>query len=454
MSVFIRRFLSDPGNAVLTNIEAIDILDLDPPATISGVGSGTACIVGEFENGPFATPTEVSGAVDLQNTFGGLGYLYSSTKANNPSARTRNADSLGAENWNGNGFVHLAGKKFARLIIVRADTSVGSVSFTPNAALYGGAGPTFTTGSTLTLLFTIGGGGPITASFPAATYTIAQLHTIVNAASVSASVRMSADGLLTLVNTAGTALAITGGTALTVLGLSVSSATATAPVLGATIPAGTVVTNAGASISWVTMQDVVFTASSAAVQSVKLRPATDDGTAITSAINTAIVTSTSSVQGQYSVTNAVLLTAAMTDTQIDAAYQTAIDSTLDLNGVSHDINLIWSARQSNQIRSSLRANAISASANGLLGRMACVRPPLNTTRTNAKASTGVGVGVTRDQRVVYCYPAIQAYLPTIASVGPNGGTGFNATGLTDAGADGMMISILSQLNPEENPGQA
>ncbi len=453
MSVFIRRFLSDPGNAVLTNIEAVDILDLDPPASISGVGTGTACMVGEFENGPFNTPTEVSGAADLLNTFGGFGYVYSGVKGNNPSARTRNADTLGAETWNGNGFVQLAGKKFSRLILVRADTSVGSVAFSPLAAIYSTIqAPTVTFASSKTLIFTIAGGGAVTATFPAATYTAATLAAIVTVADASASVRLSADGYLTLVNTAGTALAITGGTALTGLGMSVSSATASSA--GATLPAGTVVTTTGATLSWVTMQDVVFLADATASQSVKVRPATDDGTSTLSAIGTAAVVSTSSTLGQFGVTNAVALTAALTEAAIDAAYQTAVDSTLDLNGVSHDINLAWSARQSAAMRLATRANVIDASANGLFGRMGAIRPPLNTTRTNARASTGVGVGVTRDQRVVYCYPGLQVYLPTIASVGISGGTGFTATGLVDAGSDGLMVSILSQLPPEENPGQA
>ena len=39
---FIRRFLSDPGLATLVEIEAVNILDLEPPASITGVGSGKA----------------------------------------------------------------------------------------------------------------------------------------------------------------------------------------------------------------------------------------------------------------------------------------------------------------------------------------------------------------------------------------------------------------------------
>jgi hypothetical protein len=361
MSVFIRRFTSDPGNAVLTNIEAVDILDLSPPASISGVGTGTACLVGEFENGPFNTPLEVFGANDLLSTFGGFGFVYNGVKANNPAGRKRNADTLGLEAWNGNAFVQLAGKKFSRLICVRVDTTVGSVRLTPSAAL---------------------------------------------------------------------AAAIV-------------------------IPAGTLVSaSATAGSGWVTVADVSYALGATAGQDVRVRPATDDGTSLVAAIAAVNTVALPPTFPTFTCNNPVALTAALTETAIDAAYVAAVDSTLDLNGVSHDINLIWAARQSTTVRGELRQNALDASGNGLLGRMACIRPGLNTTRSAAKASTGVGVGVTRNERVVYCYPSVQLFLPTIASVGTAGGYGFSASGLTDSGADSLMVSILSQLPPEENPGQA
>lgn len=148
MSVFLRRFGTDPGEEVLLEIESVNILDLDPPASITGVGTGTAIIVGEFENGPFAatagvaemTPQiyEVSGSQDFVASAGALGYEYAGVPANNPCARSRLADStLTPEYWNGNGFVQLSGKKFRRLLICRVDTSVGQVQFRRQAFLSG-----------------------------------------------------------------------------------------------------------------------------------------------------------------------------------------------------------------------------------------------------------------------------------------------------------------------------
>ena len=107
---------------------------------IAGVGSGMALCVGEFENGPFATPYQVLSGGDLRTTFGDFGYVYGSLVAQNPCARSRKADNaVNAEFWNGNGMVALSGKTFAQLTICRVDTSVGSVSFSREASLLGSA---------------------------------------------------------------------------------------------------------------------------------------------------------------------------------------------------------------------------------------------------------------------------------------------------------------------------
>ena len=128
MSVYIRRFGFDPGEEVLLEIESVNILDLDPPASITGIGTGTVICVGEFENGPFAAQAgvaempkgtyEVAGATDYVSKAGSLGYTYDGVSSQNASARKRSADNaLTPEYWNGNGFVQLSGKKFRRLLI-------------------------------------------------------------------------------------------------------------------------------------------------------------------------------------------------------------------------------------------------------------------------------------------------------------------------------------------------
>lgn len=167
MSAFFRRFTFDPGNEVLLDIESVNILDLEPPANITGVGSGTVIMVGEFENGPFAEPLEMASGGDVSATFGGFGYTYSGVAGNHPCARTRKADgALAKEYWNGNGAVQLNGKQFARLILVRADTSIGSVEFRREAYVEGGSDFRFNLEPSQIVSLDIGA-GPVSSTFTA-----------------------------------------------------------------------------------------------------------------------------------------------------------------------------------------------------------------------------------------------------------------------------------------------
>ncbi len=567
MSVFLRRFLSDPDETVLLEIESVNILDLDPPANITGVGAGTVAIIGEFENGPFATPTEVSGANDLLNTFGSLGFTQAGVPANNPCARQRKADSAPvAESWNGNGFVQLSGKKFARLVIVRVDTSVGTVVFNREAFLVSangssfyalapgqilaldiGAGQvsatfnatagtitgiagtfptTFVGGETLTLGFDAAAN--FTTTFLAADQTAAQVAARINlyagftfADTSGGQVRLtgiqkgtagnvrvvaaSAGGVLTqlgltVATTAGTgnvaniasvtpaeiasivagAVAgtrvevqadnhlritknfvsgsdtITVGAATTAvnLGFTIAATDANATGIAGIIPAGTVVNNVGLTNAFVTMQDIAVTAASAGPYSVKVRHALDDGTGLLAGAATIVKTVTPVPMGSFAVSNPAQISAALTETAIDAQYAAAFPSTVDINTVAREINIFYSARQSNQVRKSMRDNVLTASAQGCFGRIGIVRPPLNTPKAAAKSgSAEPGVGAYRDQRVVYCYPGANTFVPMIAKVGLAGGNGFTVDGNVDVGADGFLASCCSQLAPEENPGQ-
>lgn len=137
---FIRRYLQDPGLEEITAIEGVIVIDREPPGVITGLGSGTVLVVGEFEDGEFETPTEVFTGNDLASQFGGFGYIYDGVAYNNPSARERYADgATAAEYWNGNGFISLVSKRFRRLIVCRVDTTVGEVQFTRLASTAGNA---------------------------------------------------------------------------------------------------------------------------------------------------------------------------------------------------------------------------------------------------------------------------------------------------------------------------
>lgn len=561
MSSYIRRFTTDPGNAVLLNIESINVLDLTPPSAISGVGTGTACLFGEFENGPYNTPTEVASSDDYASTFGVLGYAYGSTTGNNPCARSRKADAaVNAEFWNGNGFVQLNGKHFSRLVLVRVDTSVGTVAFSRLASVSGA--PLFAyplaTGQVLSLA--VDGGGPSSATFTgvAATITgaagtfaitggetlvlgydaaanftvgflsgdnsvagmVARINTaagfafaVVSGGQIKLTGRQGGTGGqvrvvsgtasgaisgLTVANTAGTGnvanisavtptelktiveagvagtlveslidgtprISSTTGLAGTITVGTATTATALGFVIGATdtaaagnagvIPAGTVVATTGG-LQFVTTQDVTVTAAAAGPYTVKVRHALDDGTGTGTNSGTIVKILTPFALDSFSVVNLVPASAALAEAALDAVYQAAYDSTLDVNTVAHDINITWSARQSNACRRGLRSNAITASANGLLGRIACIRPPLGTTKQLAVSLVSEpGPGAYRSDRVVYNYPGFSTFVPQIGLLGLAGGAGFTANGNVDVGADGFCASIMSQLAPEENPAQ-
>lgn len=703
MSVYVRRFLSDPGDTVLLNIESVNILDLTPPAQIQGVGTGTILVVGEFENGPYNLPQQVTSTLDLSRTWGTLGYSYGGLAAQNPSAPVRYADStLTPEYWNGNAFVQMSGLQFATLIFCRVNTSVGSVTFSPLAYVEGAVefayqlvsgqvlelslSPYSTTLSATTVLpgggtiavgsttgfpssgnITVGGqvvaytgttattftgctggtgtfppgtvvvGGSATAAtftgvvatvttasttvasgsngtnlpsagvidvasttgFPTsgtasvgsgtftytgvsggdsftgvtrgtgttalttsepltaggyptgftggetitlaydglpnftvtfqsgdqslaqvvsrinsyAGYTMAsgasgvltlvgriqgtngslqvvgdnasgavlgalglnvgltsgtgnvgninailftEIQSIVQGAVSGTNVELNSSGAIRISNTAtpGTgAIEVAASTTALGLGFVAGQADVANVGSGGTLPAGTVVQNTAGTTVLVTTQDLVMPLNSAGPFSVPVRFANDNGTGVGVGPGVITVVAMPPPLGAFAVTNSANITNALTESQIDAAYATAIQSTTAINGVGRVANVIVSARQSNTVRSQLLQNALYASANGCFGRMACVSPPLNTPETVALGSSAPGVVATSNQRVIYCYIGVNTYVPLIGQVGLAGGTGFTATGNVDVHSDMMMASILSQLNPEENPGQ-
>lgn len=568
MPGFIRRFTSDPGNSVITQIEGVVIIDNPPPNQVAGVGTGFAICVAEFEDGPFNTPIQLSSGDDQVATFGTFGFAYAGVASGNPCARARKADgALLPEYWNGNGFIALVNKRFASLACVRVDTSVGSVQFTPIPFIQGNDNFEWDLEPAQTLVLDIGG-GPVTATFNAAAatknssagsyptgfaggehvqfvidagtsqplgpfdvfftaadqsqaqvvarlnaaagynafavsggnvttftgrvrgtsgnvqilaqdaavgtkvgfnttvqagtgnvanidkVTFAEVKAIVEAAVAGTLVeRGSSSNRLRVSATTGPTIQATVASTATAFGFTLGQVAAAAIPTTGVIPAGTRVRNAGGA-EWVTMQTVVVTAGQAGPFSVKVRPGTDDGSAASANAGTVNVLPFPVPTLAFSVTNPLPLSAALTEAAIDAAYATAIDATLNPNAVTKSASIIFSARQSNAVRLKLRSNVQVASSSGLQGRTTPISPPLGTSRAVAKsATTQPGVGAYRDQRVDYCFPGWNTTVPQIATMGLAGGAGFTADGAIDTRSDAWLASVLSQLAPEENPGQ-
>ena len=170
-----RRFTVTPPDEVLLQIEAINVIDLAPPAPTVGVGTGNLLIVGEFEDGPFAAGgdseqfagdpgvLDVTSPEDYAQKFGTFGFTYGELQYQHPCARRRKGEA-----WNGNGYIKSYATKAQRLMISRVDTSTGSVVFQTRACVKGTErGPrTLTVGDLLTI--TTDQGGPASSTAIAA----------------------------------------------------------------------------------------------------------------------------------------------------------------------------------------------------------------------------------------------------------------------------------------------
>lgn len=269
---------------------------------------------------------------------------------------------------------------------------------------------------------------------------------------------LDADGNVRVCNSGTPAtgtLQATAGTALADFGFDSTELADANDGEDVTIPAGTRVQDSSASPNntiWVTLEDIE-TGSSGGSFDAKVRPFTDDDTALaSSASNVTVILDT--LPDGFVCTNAASITR-LTASQLDARYNEAIDKTLDAQSVAYKANMIASARGGRaSINKKLEQNGDDATAAGLAARKVIVRPPLGTTRADAKSSTyGIGVGSFRKDRVMYLFPGGTTLIPEIQSVGSRVGTGFTDDGIIEVGADSFYCSVRSILPPEENAGQ-
>lgn len=562
MSGFVRRFTSVPTLEVIKEIEGVVIIDLAPPDPATGTGTGAVLLVGEFEDGFFATEQDAKGAVevfgseDYRAKFGGFGFTYDGVVACNPCARKR----VG-EFWNGNGFLKSFKLKASRLMCARVDTSVGSVSFDPLAYIDGGVGPfVLAVGQTLAFVTNTGsaastaltgvtakaagasasfativsgetfgvevdGGPQINVTFGAADitqaaviarinatlgYTMAAANTTqvdlsaikvgsgstlklvevttgllaklghtaatssgtgtfaninsVTAAQLVAFVNgvagLSAINLKAAIGPGGVArfynstsvvaatIALTAGAMATAVGASpIGTTVALTSHTGGVIRAGSRVRTVGGA-EWVTMQTLDVPAGALGPYAVKVRPATDNGTGLTTAAGT-VVTLVDPAFGMLAVTNPAALSAALSENAIDAKYQAALDASLDQSGSAREANYLLIARRTDAIVMAGRSNAYAATEQGLLARKFVTGDPLGATVNQSIAN----VALFRGDRVFYTSKGLKVRVPQIQERGTAGGDGFTDDGVIVVRPDGPLTTICATLPPEENPGQ-
>lgn len=139
---------------------------------------------------------------------------------------------------------------------------------------------------------------------------------------------------------------------------------------------------------------------------------------------------------------------------LDSLYLAGLDALISNQAPISDINVVCAARMSDTIRSGMRTHVATASARSL-GRLAVIRPQLTTVSlTTALGDAAPGVGATRAERVLYCWPGVRTYVPeAVNSRLKTADSLTTVDGVLDVGSDLYLASVLSNLPPENNPGQ-
>lgn len=244
-------------------------------------------------------------------------------------------------------------------------------------------------------------------------------------------------------------LEVTGGAVNTALGFTVGQKSIASQGTVVSIPAGTRVRDTNGTV-WVTCQTYA-TDTLGGPFDIDVRPAVDDDTAPTALANTA-TTLVDVLADGFAVSNPSPLVR-MTVQQLDKAYENAIGATNDPNGVSKDIDIIYSARTSAAIIASLKSNVIDTSAEEHNLRKAIVSPPLSATKAQMRTDPDIGVLACRHQRVIYVGPGFITYISEIAEVGTANGIGFTADGVIEMRGEGYYASVRSVLPPEQDASQ-
>ncbi len=224
---------------------------------------------------------------------------------------------------------------------------------------------------------------------------------------------------------------------------------------GGEILAGTRVRASGGG-EWVTMQTLTVPGGDALAPSqgpwpVKVRPALDDGTAKSETAGAVTIVVDMPIFSSITCINAEDLTDALTDVLKDDRYAAALTSTLAIKPPVRTANFLLSARYSATLLPAGRQNALDASNNGLFGRKFVTGSPFGLTMSAAIALLTANL---RSDRLYFTWPYWRTVIPEIRTRGTAGGAGFTDDGVITVRADGPLASIMSQLPPEEDPGQA
>lgn len=492
MAGFIRRFTSYPGTEQLTAIEGVNILDMPPPGSVQGVGVGTACIVGEFVDMRYAgiedgtggwtvktQPVEVFSGKDMLDKVGGFDATL--------------GDFGGA---GGNGFVSQRNKKWSRLIL--APISLAS----PKCARVFRKLPTNTSATNPAPVVPISAGSVDAGrEFKTSLGVKVRLATRVTFASTDAYLTgigaSVTEGLYGPAETG--AVGFSGGQKFL---------TGTSPVavgdilvLGVIGAAGAQGTNAdtyrvtevsgedtlvvekmdGGNFNWATGVSLAWrlhawdcadsadgASGTAAAYTLPARPMTatiTEGLVLEPVSAEAAPTATACVPlaglrfmvqsgGDGLVFAAQQGNNAVNSSALDTLYSNALASLITEELPAREINLVVCSRKSSTIRSSMKAHVLAASASQL-GHECFVAPQLTSQSLSPLlGDADPGVGANRDERVIFCWPGAQTFIPEASGIKIKTATGtYTTDGILDTHWDEWVASLCSVIPPERNPGE-
>ena len=489
MAGFIRRYGYFPSTTTIQEIEGVVIVDLPPPGSIEGVGTGTTCAVGEFADLTYATsvtggnvtenmrPVEVFSAQDLVNKVGGWDEHLGDFAA-----------------AGGNGFVATTGKAFSRLVIVPINlasskaarlirdlpTNKGAADPTPVVPLSGGivvAGRTFASGAngvsngkrtifTDEAAFVTGVNMAVTAKGGVNTTPI--VVTSAGATFEDSGVKVGDIIVLGVIGTAASnpgtyrITEVTSNTNLKIEALDGSAfdlLTAAANMAYRVHPQATADSAVGA-----------YAATSATGYSIPVRARGPGNITAASVCAPSIVPPAATVKTWDSLSGLKLIAHPASDITYDAAtqadnvtgtgldtkYETALESLLSESSPARDVSIVYSARHDLAIATALKNHVVDASADGI-GRVAVISPPLGATAdtvSEVTAGTYPGVGGQRDERVIYTWPSCSTKISEAVGTSIPTASGVSVTtGIIDSSMAPFVASVLSLLPPERNPGQ-
>ena len=139
---------------------------------------------------------------------------------------------------------------------------------------------------------------------------------------------------------------------------------------------------------------------------------------------------------------------------LEALYLAAFNALLDNSEPAADVDLVCTARTSTNIRSFMNQHVNAASGQGT-GRMGTVSPALTVVALNTVlGAADPGVGAQRAERVVYNWPGYQNFVSDAVGFNLTGADGSTVTdGNLDCFLSTQAVSAISQLPPQNNPGQ-